>query len=304
MRPSAPVAYALLAVAAFLWAGNSVAGRALAGDVSPLGLAFWRWTLALPILYFIVRAELRAQWPIVRAHWKRLTLLALLSAGPNHALVYWGLHYTSAINVQLFNSTIPIWVVLIQWVFLALRPTRAESAGVIVSLVGVLLILTAGYPLRLFALDLNFGDLIILATFLGWSVYAVLLRFRPAELSPFAFVFTTACIGILAIAPFYAIELMLGHGLPPAEPRVWGWILFIALGSSVFAAAFHSAGVDRIGPARASLFLHLIPVFGVGMAIAILGEAFAWYHAVGFVLVLAGLGLANRARPAERADRA
>lgn len=296
----AAVAYALLAVAAFLWAGNPVAGRALVDDLSPIALSFWRWVLALPILYLLTARELREQWPVIRRYWKRLAFLALISTAPNHAIVYWALHYTSAINVQLFNSTIPAWVILIQWAVLRQRPSGGEGAGLVVSLAGVVAIITAGDPRRLVALQFNFGDLIILGSFTVWSLYAVMLRFRPSELSPFAFIFMTATFGILILLPAFAIDLAL-HGVQPntfpaAEPRVWGWLLFIVIGSSVLAATCHSAGVDRIGPARASLFLHLIPVFGALLSIFILGEQLAWYHAVGFALVLAGLAIANRRR--------
>ncbi|MEO7403607.1 MAG: DMT family transporter, partial [Burkholderiales bacterium] len=273
---------------------------ALAEDLSPIALSFWRWALALPILYLLTARELREQWPVIRRYWKLLAFLALISTAPNHAIVYWALHYTTAINVQLFNSTIPAWVILIQWAVLRQRPSGGEGIGLVVSIIGVLAIITAGDLRRLVTLQFNFGDLIILASFTVWSLYAVMLRFRPSELSPFAFIFTTATFGVVILLPAFAIDLAV-HGFrqgvfPAADARVWGWLLFIVIGSSVLAATCHSAGVDRIGPARASLFLHLIPVFGALLSVFVLGEQLAWYHAAGFALVLAGLSIANRPR--------
>jgi drug/metabolite transporter (DMT)-like permease len=232
-------AYLLLAAAAFFWAGNPVAGRALNADLSPIALSFWRWVLALPILYLITARELRTQWPVIRRYWKRLALLALISTAPNHAVVYWGLHYTSAINVQLFNSTIPAWVILIQWAVLRQRPTGAESLGLVVSLLGVIVIVAAGDWQRLVALEFNVGDLIILASFTVWSLYAVMLRYRPSELSPFAFIFMTATFGVLILLPAYLIDFSIAHSVPSATVRVWGWLAAIVLGSSVLAAAVH-----------------------------------------------------------------
>ena len=290
-------AYLLLAVATFLWAANPVAGRAIAHDISPIAIAFLRWALALPILYVMVRSELGRHAALIRKRWAWFALMGLLSTAPNHALVYWSLHYTTAINVQLFNSIIPVLVILVQWAFLSTRPTRAESIGVSVSFLGVLVIVTAGEFARLARLDLNFGDMLVLATFVGWSVYSVLLRFRPPQLSPFAFILVAAAFGVAILAPVFLLDLLiLHHALPGADPRVWGWIAIIVIGSGVLAPALHSAGIDRIGPTRGSLFLHLIPVFGVGMAIAVLGESFHRYHALGFTLVLAGLVIANRRR--------
>ena len=295
----ASAAYLLLATATLLWAGNPVAGRIIAPDTSPIAVAFLRWALALPILYLFVADELRSNAPLIRSRWRFLALMGLLSTAPNHALVYWGLHHTTAINVQLFNSIIPVLVILMQWMFLKMRPNRSEWVGVSVSMVGVLVIISAGEFARLARLDLNFGDLLVLATFVSWSAYSVLLRFRPTELSPFAFIFVAASFGATALFPVFILDwLILGHALPGADWQVWSWILFIVIGSGVLAPALHSAGIDRIGPTRGSLFLHLIPIFGVGIAMAVLGEAFHRFHAVGFALVLLGLMIANQSRRA------
>lgn len=299
MKSSASVAYLYLCGAAFLWAGHSVAARAIAFDIDPVALAFWRWIIALPILYPFVRGELRRERALIVRHWKLLALLALISTAPNHAILYLALQYTTAINLQLFNSTIPVFVLVIQLVFLRMHPRLNESIGVLVSLAGVVVIIAAGDLARLAGLRFNFGDVLIIAAFLAWACYAVLLRFRPAGLSPFAFVFVVALLGVLWVVPALAWQAAAGAAWLPDSPRVWGWILFLAIGSSVLASAFQAAGVDRIGSQRASLFLHLIPVFGVGMAIAVLGERLAWYHGAGFALVLAGLWIANRQR-AER----
>jgi drug/metabolite transporter (DMT)-like permease len=55
-------------------------------------------------------------------------------------------------------------------------------------------------------------------------------------------------------------------------------------------------GIRRIGAAPAGYFIYLTPVFGTLMATALLGEEFAWYHALGIVLILGGVWLATAAR--------
>lgn len=294
---SALLAYAFLTASAFLWSTNSVAGRALIHDATPVTLAFWRWALALPILYPFVAKELRAHAGILKRDWKWFMLFGLLASAPNHVMVYESLQYTTAINVQLCNSTIPLWVMLIQWLGLSTRPRPAEVLGLLVSIVGVVVIVTGGEIARITTLDLNRGDLLILGCFITWSLYTVLLRFRAQELSASAFVFVASCCGLVIILPLFGLE-MLTTSVVPSEPRFWGWVAVIVFGSSIFGSIFFSAGTDRVGAARSALFLHLIPVFGVALSILVLGERLQTFHGIGFSLVLAGLAIANRGRGA------
>ncbi len=52
--------------------------------------------------------------------------------------------------------------------------------------------------------------------------------------------------------------------------------------------------MELIGAARAGIFVNLVPVFGALLAVVLLGEPFALYHAVGLALVLGGIWLAER----------
>ena len=84
-----------------------------------------------------------------------------MSTGLYHALVYWALHYTTAINAQLLNSTIPLGVMLIGWLEFGARPTGREWLGFAVSFMGVATILGRGELQRLAGLELNPGDLLV-----------------------------------------------------------------------------------------------------------------------------------------------
>jgi drug/metabolite transporter (DMT)-like permease len=55
-------------------------------------------------------------------------------------------------------------------------------------------------------------------------------------------------------------------------------------------------GVELIGPARAGLFVNLVPIWAAILAVVLIGEPFALYHAIALVLVLGGIWLAERNR--------
>jgi drug/metabolite transporter (DMT)-like permease len=265
-------------------------------DASGTAMSFWRWAVALAVMLPFTWRSLIDKWPVIRKRWMFIAFCGWASTAPNNAIVFSALHYTTAINVQLFNSVIPVWVVLISAVALRHKPTKAEGWGVAVSLIGVLLIVTHGDLRRLLAFELNEADLWVLGTFFFWGLYSAILRYRPLELTAFEFVCVTAVVGTLMLLPYYLWEVA-SEGLPEFTGRFVAGIAFLSIGTSLLASTLYSAGIDRLGPSRGALFVHLVPVFGVAMSVFFLGEVFAWYHGAGFALVLGGLAIANRRRP-------
>lgn len=292
-KPSA-AAYAALAVTSLLWSGNTITGRALYEALPPAAFAFWRWVLILALLAPFVAGELVRQWPVIRRSWRILAALGLMSTALYHALIFWSLHYTAAINAQLLNSTIPLWVLLMAWLALGARPTRREWAGLAVSGVGVAAILARGEWQRLAALEFNAGDLLMLAAMIVWSVYTLCLPRRPLVLSAFAYTFVAGAFGLAGILPIYAWELAAGRGSFALTGEVIVGILYTAVLASIVATAMFNFGVDGAGAARASFFTHLVPVYGAVLGVVILGEPVGWYHFAGFALILAGIAIATR----------
>jgi drug/metabolite transporter (DMT)-like permease len=217
-----------------------------------------------------------------------------MSTGLYNALTYWSLHYTTATNTTLLNSTIPIWVMVASWILLRhLPPTRA-LLGFLTSLVGVLFIVAHGHPGALFTLAPNVGDLIMLIALFIWGFYAVLLRFRPADLSPLGYVFVTGVIGTLIATPFFLIDRAVS-ATPDLSWQALAAIGYFALFSSLAATLCYNNAIDRVGPVHASLFIHLVPLFGSLLAIAFLDERPGWQHLIGMALILYGILQARRA---------
>jgi drug/metabolite transporter (DMT)-like permease len=121
----------------------------------------------------------------------------------------------------------------------------------------------------------------------------VLLRHRPAELSALGYVFVTGAIGTLIATPFVLID----RAWAPSPDFSWqalAAIGYFALFSSLVATLCYNNAVDRVGPVHASLFIHLVPLFGTLMAIAFLDEHPGWQHLLGMALILSGILYARR----------
>ena len=288
-------------LAMLCWAGSIVVVRDAAGVVPPAGLSFWRCLLALALLYPLCRPALRAQWPLMRAHWRIICALgALLFIGGN-GMLFVGLQFTTAINAALVNAAEPVAIVACAWAMFRDRLTPAQWLGVLLSLAGVVHLVARGDLPALLTLRLNAGDMFVLVSVVSWAFYAVLLRRAPPGLDRLCLLFGILAAGAASVLPFWVVEAVL-LGPPPLVWRTAWAVGFNAVFASILGMFWWNHAVERLGPGRAGLFVHLIPVFTVLLAIAFLGEDLLRFHAVGIGLVAAGIYLttASRSRPRRR----
>ena len=286
--------FLLLTLAPFFWACNWIVGRGLHEEIPPLAMTFYRWAFALAFMLPFALPHVRRQWPLIRKHWRVLMLLGLLGVGSHNALAYIGLNYTTATNGVILNSFIPVMIIALSWIFLRKRLSGVQLVGVLVSLSGVLTILSRGSLERLAAFRLNVGDVLVILSMLLWSLYTICLRWRPAGLHMLAFLFVIACVGDAAVLPFYLAENALGRSAQ------WTWEAVLALASvglfsSFLAYIFWNRGVEEVGASVAGLFVHLMPVFGTVLAWLFLAERLQLFHVAGIVLILTGIYVTSRA---------
>ncbi|MGZ3195577.1 MAG: DMT family transporter [Croceibacterium sp.] len=287
-------AFALLALVMVLWAGNSIVGRAVRNDVDPMTLAFVRWAGASLILLPFALRPLRRDWPAIRKAWKPVLVLGLLGVGAFNALLYSGLRYTTATNGLLLQAAIPAAVVLFDRWFFGVKSPLLQNLGVVGSILGVAVIVFEGDPARALRLHFGFGDALIMAAVVVWSLYTVLLRLRPA-ISSTSFVAVTFLIGALAMAPFFAHDLISGEHIA-FTPKVLGAFAYVAVLPSIVSYFIFNAATQTVGPARAGIAITLMPIFGAFLSAALLGEKLHVYHFAGMALILVGIALSLMAR--------
>ena len=288
------LAYLALAGAALFWGGNWPLARWIQADIPPLTLGLLRWGSAALFLLPIALPPFLRAWPIVRREWRRLTILGVVGVTGFSALSYTGLVYTTAINGSLLNAAAPVFLVLFSALGFGERIGWAQIAGVVLSIVGVLAIITRGAPETLASFAFNVGDLYVMGAVLVWTVYTVLIKRWPTALPPLVFLFATLLFSLPLPIALSAAELAWGTRMPVFGPITIVAVVYLGLFPSIAAYMFWNYGVGRIGPTRAMLFQYLIPVFATGLAILLLGETLRWFHVAGAGLIVGGLVLASR----------
>lgn len=285
-------AIAGLVVCTLAWAGNALIARASAGLLPPVSLSFWRWTTALLILLpFTARGVWRHRRLLLEHRWQVIALSAL-SISTYNTLLYLAAQSTTAINITLVNTGLPVAAFIWTLIILHEWPTRATLLGALLSLCGLLVILTSGQPQRLLELQFNPGDLIMIVAVLAWGLYSVLLRRWMLPVPGLTQLSAMLLCGVPLLLPFYLWEFS-QVGAMPLELHTLGAIGYTAIVASLVAYLAWNNGVKVLGPATASLFSYLMPVFTALLGVLLLGEVLRWYHVVGGALTFLGLLLAT-----------
>jgi drug/metabolite transporter (DMT)-like permease len=282
----------LLTLAAIFWAGNTVAARLAIGEISPFTLTALRWVAVALALWPAYGKEIRLHWPQIRPRLPTIMLLAVLGMTGFNALYYVAAHYTSAINIGILQGSMPIFVLAGAYIAHGSRASLIQWAGVLITALGVVVVATRGAPLSILEVELNKGDLAMLAACVLYSLYTVALRDRP-DMPATAFFALLALIAAVTSLPLVAFEVYMGDFKLPTLMGL-AVTLWVAIFPSFLSQVFYLRGVDLIGPGRAGVFVNLVPVFAAVMAVTLISEPFAAFHGVALVLVIGGIWLAQR----------
>ena len=279
--------YLLLTLVPLFWGGNAVVGRGMTEFISPITLAWTRWTVAFLLILPFALPSVRRDWQTIRSSWKMLLLLSLLGITIFNTLFYVALQTTQAINAALMQSAGPAVIVLLSWWWFGERTNQRQWLGLSLCFLGVGLVLFQGSWEVLQKFELVPGDLWLLPAVLAYASYTTLLRIKPA-ISLMSFLAVTFALGGSMLIPPMLLEWY-WVGLPQGSLQLAWAVGYVSIFPSILAFLFWNRGVELIGPNLGGLFINLVPVFASLLAIIFLGENFQWYHAGGMLLVLSGM---------------
>lgn len=286
-------ALVLFAITPLFFASNMLVARWNAGAIPSEALAFWRWTTTLAILLPFVAERLWRGRDELRAFWRLYLWLGFLGMVLCGAPVYLAGITTTAMNIGLIYAASPVLIVLLAWLRYGDPVSSRQAAGIAICLAGTLWIVLRGDPANALRLDFVPGDLLIVMAMVAWSLYSVLLRHSPTKLDPTTRLAAICAGGVLANIPFYLYEANF-IAPTPVDWRTAGTVLFVALFPGVGSYLSYSLIVASLGAATASLVMYMVPLYGAGLAFALLGERLADFHLVGLALLLPGLWLGTK----------
>tara|TARA_B100000401_G_scaffold390689_1_gene297056 strand:+ start:738 stop:1637 length:900 start_codon:yes stop_codon:yes gene_type:complete len=288
------LAYILLILTTLFWSGNFIVGKAASTyEIPPFSLNFYRWLFAGLILLPFTIKEIIKKKDYILNNVGFFIILGVTSITIFNSTVYYSLYYMQVISGVLMISTIPVWIMFISSILGIEKTNRFQIFGVILSLLGVLFIITKSDLEVIKNLAFNRGDLIMASGMFAWALYSALLKKKTYEISQITLLEVVIITGLFFLIPIYVLEMNLGNPIIIGKPFILT-LSYVVLFPGLASFFFWIKGIDIIGANRAGVFLHLMPVFGSIMAIILFDEKFMIYHLLGAIFIIAGITLSNK----------
>ena len=287
-------AYLMLTLCAFFWSGNFIVGKfATLYEVPPLTLNFFRWLIVWIILIPFTFKDIFLNIKIIKEKFYSILLMSITSISIFNSVVYYSLNFTQVLNGALMISTIPVLIIFISFIFRVEKINFNQVLGLIFSITGVIIIITKLEFSRLIRLDLNKGDLWLLVAMLSWAIYSTMLKTHKTGLNYLTFISVIVTFGLIFLLPQFLFEFN-NEELIKFNYAFFLIISYVVLFAGLGAYIFWNKAVLIVGPTRAGIFLHLMPVFSSFMAIFLLNEKFMNFHIFGAIAIILGIYLSSK----------
>ena len=288
------LAYILLVLTTLFWSGNFIVGKAASTyDIPPFSLNFYRWLFAGLILLPFTFKEILNKKNYIFNNIGFFIILGITSITIFNSTVYYSLYYMQVISGVLMISTIPVWIMFISSILGIEKTNKFQIFGVILSLLGVLFIITKSDMNIIKNLAFNRGDLIMAIGMFAWALYSALLKKKSYEISQITLLEVVIITGLIFLIPIYILEMNFGNQIVLGKPFMLT-LTYVVLFPGLASFFFWIKGIAIIGANRAGVFLHLMPVFGSIMAIILFDEKFMFYHLLGAIFIIGGITLSNK----------
>ena len=281
------IAVLLVTLVALFWAINFYAGKIAVEHLHPLIVATIRFVLASVFIVPILLCLEPNLKETIRRHLFIYILLGFIGVAAFNSLFFEGLKYTSPVNAALVMATNPVVTMLLAAIILKDRIRLNHQIGMLLSLIGVVIVVTHGSLGILLRLEVAVGDVIMMAANLCWALYSVLVRRYLKESKPLVTTAATIVFGslILMVCSFHKFSYT---QLINQSIETYSALIFMATFGSALAYLFWNYGIEKLGPGNTSLFFNLIPVFTVFIAVLI-GQPLMLSAVLGGSLVIIGV---------------
>ena len=294
MKNNNKLAYIILILTTIFCSGNFIVGKAASMfQIPPFSLNFYRWFFAGLILLPFTYKEIINKKKYILDNLGFFIILGITSITIFNSIVYYSLYYTQVISGILMISTIPVWIIFISSILNIEKTNIFQILGVILSLTGVIFIITKADLTLIKNLDFNKGDLSMVVAMFSWAIYSALVKRKKYEISQIALLEVVIICGLTFLVPIYFIERSMGNLIILGKP-FYLTLAYVVIFPGLAAFFFWIKGISIIGANRAGIFLHLMPIFGAIMAMLIFDEKFMFYHILGAIFIIAGITLSNK----------
>lgn len=275
-----------------IWGGNSIVNKMAASTIEPSAMSFFRWFFAMLLLTPFCLPSLIRRWATVKPYLSKIAFLALLGMVLNQSLGYYAGLTTSASNMSLITSLVPLLSVFISVPLLSKKISGLSIVGGILSLSGLTFMLGKGDMLFFVRQEITHGDALMVAAACVYATYCVLLKRWKMPFSNWLFIYIQGLCAVIMLTPLW----LSSDQLLPTQGS-YQLIAYAAILASVIAPWMWVKSITIIGADSSAMFMNLLPVVAVSLAATLLGETIYSYHLIGGILVISGVILSQIKAP-------
>jgi drug/metabolite transporter (DMT)-like permease len=204
-----------------------------------------------------------------------------------------GIRLTSASHASLIIAVIPVVTVIAETILFRTRISLLTGLGIALSVAGVVFVVQRpGAPRGGGSLA---GDLFMFGACVSWVVYIILSKNLHQRLSEIAITAYQSLFGTAFLVPLALLEM---HQWVPITLAAGLNLAYLAVFCSALSNFLYVYALSALGPIAVSPYINLIPVVGVLGGVVLLRESLVWSQLVGGAVILAGVLLVSRQRPA------
>ncbi len=282
-----------LLLTALFWGGTFISGRTLGAlGVHPTAAAFLRFTVSSVLLVILVVLRMGRIPALPSRLWLKMGLLGLTGVFSYNILFFWGLGLVEAGRASIIIAISPAMIALGASLIFGQRLGIPRCLGVVASIIGAMTAISSGNPAALLSGGIGLGDLLIFGCVLSWAAYSLIGKAVLSDTSPLVSVTYSSAIGALMLLPA-ALTNGLVEALPTYTLPEWLNIGYLGVFGTVIGFVWYYEGIEKIGAAKASLFINFVPIFAILLSASLLGERLTMSLAVGAVMVVCGVYVTN-----------
>lgn len=271
-----------------IWGGNSIVNKMAASTIEPSAMSFYRWFVAMVLLTPFCLPAVIKQRHVICPYLTKLAFLALLGMVLNQSLGYYAGLTTTASNMALITSLVPLISVFLSVPLLGKSVYMLSIVGGVISLGGLAFMLGHGDVTYFLHQDMTQGDSLMLLAALVYAAYCVLLKRWKMPFNSLTLVYMQGFFSVIMLTPLWLSSEQL---LPSQEALPL--IAYAGIAASIFAPLMWVKAIDLIGADSSAMFMNLMPVVSVALASTLLGEEIHVYHIIGGLMVISGVILSQ-----------
>ncbi|MEF1160156.1 DMT family transporter [Vibrio parahaemolyticus] len=271
-----------------IWGGNSIVNKMAASTIEPSAMSFYRWFVAMVLLTPFCLPAVIKQRHVIRPYLTKLAFLALLGMVLNQSLGYYAGLTTTASNMALITSLVPLISVFLSVPLLGKSVSMLSIVGGVISLGGLAFMLGHGDVTYFLHQDMTQGDSLMLLAALVYAAYCVLLKRWKMPFNSLTLVYMQGFFSVIMLTPLW----LSSEQLLPSQDAL-PLIAYAGIAASIFAPLMWVKAIDLIGADSSAMFMNLMPVVSVALASTLLGEEIHVYHIIGGLMVIPGVILSQ-----------